>query len=79
MSIGRSCGAVGMSRASWYKPPADRLEKDKEVIEVLTRLTEKNHRWGFWQSYQQVRLEEKLQMYHQSKYNVMKNLGYSNK
>lgn len=27
------------------------------MIEVLTRLTERHHRWGFWQCYQQVRLE----------------------
>lgn len=57
MSIGRSCRAVGLSRAAWYKPPSEPLEKDRKVIEVLTRLTEGNHRWGFWQCYQQIRLE----------------------
>lgn len=57
VSIGRSCQAVGLSRSAWYKPPGDRMDKDREVIEVLSRLTESNHRWGFWQSYQQIRFE----------------------
>lgn len=78
VSIGRSCRVVGMSRASWYKPPADRLEKDKEVIEVLTRLTEKNHRWGFWQSYQQVRLEG-YKWNHKKVYRVYCELGLNQK
>jgi len=78
VSIGRSCVAVGLSRASWYKPPADRLEKDKEVIEVLTRLTEKNHRWGFWQSYQQVRLEG-YKWNHKKVYRVYCQLGLNHK
>lgn len=55
--IGRSCQAVGLSRSAWYKPPGDRMDKDREVIDVLNRLTESNHRWGFWQCYQQIRYE----------------------
>ena len=55
LSIGRATRAVGMSRATWYKPPMDRLKRDKEVIDALTRLTEMNNRWGFWQCYQQLR------------------------
>lgn len=48
---------MGLSRATWYQPRRDRLARDREVIEVLTQLTETNHRWGFWQCYQQVRLQ----------------------
>ena len=55
LSIGRATRAVGLSRSAWYKPPLDRLEKDQEVIAALTQLTEANHRWGFWQCYQQLR------------------------
>jgi putative transposase len=33
----------------------DRLKRDKEVIEALTRVTEANRRWGFWLSYKQLR------------------------
>ncbi|SYZ72026.1 Integrase core domain protein [Candidatus Zixiibacteriota bacterium] len=44
-----------MSRGTWYKPPANRLVWDKEVIAALPRLIETNHRWGFGQCYQQLR------------------------
>ena len=57
MSIGRATRAVGMSRSAWYKLPQDRLEKDKEVIEALTRVTEANRRWGFWLSFKQLRYD----------------------
>jgi len=67
-----------MSRSSWYKPPADRLEQDKEVIAVLTRLTEANHRWGFWQSYQQIRLEG-YKWNHKRVYRVYCQLGLNQK
>ena len=39
LSVRRSCEAVGLSRAAWYKPPGDRLKRDIEVITVLTRVT----------------------------------------
>lgn len=44
-----------MSRAAWYKPPIDRLQRDQEVIEALTGVLAINERWGFWQCYQQLR------------------------
>lgn len=55
LSIGRATRAVGLSRAAWYKPPLDRLGRDREVITALTGLLEVNARWGFWQCYQQLR------------------------
>lgn len=78
VSIGRSCRAVGMSRAAWYKSPQDRLERDREVIKVLTRLTEANNRWGFWQSYQQIRLEG-YGWNHKRVYRVYCQLGLNHK
>jgi putative transposase len=57
VSIGRACDAVGMCRAAWYKPPQDRLERDREVIEALTRVTDENRRWGIWMSYDRLRFE----------------------
>jgi putative transposase len=57
VSIGRACDAVGMSRASWYKRPQDRLERDKDVITALTTVTDEHRRWGFWKSYDRLRLD----------------------
>jgi len=57
VSVSQACSAVGMSRAGWYKPPQDRLERDKEVIEALMRITDEHRRWGFWLSYQQLRFD----------------------
>lgn len=57
VSVSRACKAVGLSRAGWYKPPQDRLERDREVIEALTRVTDRNRRWGFWMSFQRLRFE----------------------
>lgn len=57
VSIGRACDAVGMSRASWYKPPRDRLARDKAVITALTTVTDEHRRWGFWKSYDRLRLD----------------------
>lgn len=37
-SLGRACDAVGLFRASWYKPPQARLERDRAVIQALTNL-----------------------------------------
>ncbi len=63
-----------MSRAAWYKPPVDRLEKDKEVIEALTRVTEANRRWGFWLCYKQLRYDN-YRWNHKRVYRVYTELG----
>ena len=78
VSIGRSCRAVGLSRASWYRQPQDRLERDREVIKVLMRLTDANHRWGFWQSYQQIR-QAGYGWNHKKVYRVYCELGLNHK
>lgn len=57
VSLCRACAAVGMSRAGWYKPPQDRLAKDSAVIAALTTVTDKHRRWGFWKSYDRLRLD----------------------
>jgi len=63
-----------MSRASWYKPPADRLERDCEVIEALTKVTEANRRWGFWLCYKHLRFEG-YRWNHKRVYRVYTELG----
>jgi putative transposase len=57
LSVRRACAAVGLSRAAWYRSPTDRLEKDREVIDALTTLTDKHRRRGFWKSFQRLRLD----------------------
>ena len=74
LSIARACEAVGISRSSWYKPPTDRLERDKEVIEALTRVTEAHRRWGFWLSYKQLRYDG-YNWNHKKVYRVYTELG----
>jgi putative transposase len=48
MTVVRACQAVRLARAAWYRPPQDRLERDRPVVEALTALVEQNARWGFW-------------------------------
>ena len=38
---------MGLSRASYYKKPADLREKDRPVIDALNQVVGKNGRWGF--------------------------------
>ncbi len=56
LSLRRACDAVGLSRAGWYRPALDRLEKDRELIDALIVLTDENRRWGFWKIYARLRL-----------------------
>jgi putative transposase len=48
VSVVRACRVVRLARAAWYRPPRDRLERDRPVIEALTAQVEENGRWGFW-------------------------------
>ncbi len=57
VKVRRACSAVGMSRAGWYKPPLDRLKRDREVILALTAVTDAHRGWGFWKSYDRLRLD----------------------
>jgi putative transposase len=48
LSVTRSCGCVGLSRAAYYCEPLDWVIRDAEIIEVLTALVDTHPRWGFW-------------------------------
>ena len=48
ISVVRACQTVRLARAAWYRPPRDRLERDRPVVEALTAQVEANTRWGFW-------------------------------
>ena len=55
LSVRRACRAVGLSRAAWYRPPGDRLERDAAVIDALQTLVAQHPRRGFWKYYDQLR------------------------
>jgi putative transposase len=48
LSVVRACQVVRLARAAWYRPPRDRLERDRPVIDALATQVERNGRWGFW-------------------------------
>lgn len=74
LNVSRACSAVGLSRSSWYREPTDRLERDREVIEVLQRLVEEHNRWGFWKCYGRIRLDG-YGWNHKRVYRVYRELG----
>ena len=50
---------MGMSRSAWYRPPRDRMDRDREVIDALSGLASANGRWGFWKCFDRLRLDGK--------------------
>jgi putative transposase len=48
ISVVRACHVVRLARAAWYRPPRDRLDRDRAVVEALTAQVDQNTRWGFW-------------------------------
>jgi putative transposase len=78
VSVNRACQAAGMSRSGWYKSPQDRLEKDSAVIAALTTVTDEHRRWGFWKSYDRLRLDGH-RWNHKRVYRVYCQLGLNHK
>ena len=78
MSVRRACKLAGLSRSSWYKPPEDRLARDRDVIDALQELVEKHRRWGFWLCFQRLRnLGHKWN--HKRVYRIYKELGLNHR
>ena len=48
MPVVRACQVVRLARAAWYRPPRDRLERDRPVVDALTAQVDQHGRWGFW-------------------------------
>lgn len=48
LPVQRACQAVGLSRATYYRPLVNWAHRDASVIEALTRLGVTKPRWGFW-------------------------------
>jgi putative transposase len=48
LPVQRACQAVGLGRATYYRPVVNWAQRDAAVIEALTTLGATNPRWGFW-------------------------------
>jgi putative transposase len=48
LPVQRACQAVGLSRATYYRPLVDWARRDAAVMEALTMLGTTKPRWGFW-------------------------------
>ena len=57
ISITQACHLVKLSRTAWCRRPPSRMERDREVIEVLNDLVSRRPRWGFWKLHDRLRLD----------------------
>lgn len=48
LPVQRACQAVGLGRATYYRPVVNWAQRDAAVIEALTTLGATKPRWGFW-------------------------------
>ena len=55
LSIRKACHAIGLPRASWYRPLVDWLERDRPIAEALNALAEKKPGLGFWKLFRRLR------------------------
>ena len=55
LSIRRACAAIGLSRAAWYRPLVDWLDRDRPVAEALSALAEQKPGLGFWKLFRRLR------------------------
>jgi putative transposase len=55
LSVRKACVCVGLSRAAWYKPVTNWLERDKAVIDALGDLAESKPGLGFWKLFARLR------------------------
>jgi putative transposase len=56
LSVVRACRAAGLSRAAYYAPPQDQLERDAPVVEALTAVAAAHTSWGSWKCFARLRL-----------------------
>ncbi len=55
LSLRKACAGVGLSRAAWYRPLVDWVERDRPVAEALSALADKKPGLGFWKLYGRLR------------------------
>ena len=57
LSVQRAGQAVGLARATYYRPLIEWARRDAPVIAVLTTLVAAKSRWGFWKCFAWLRLD----------------------
>jgi putative transposase len=59
LSKAKAYKIVGLLRTVLYRPRADRMEQDREVIVVLNGMLAQRSRarWGFWKCFDRLRLD----------------------
>lgn len=57
LPVQRACRAVGLGRATYYRPRVDWARRDAPVIAALTTLVAAKSRWGFWKCRDRLRLD----------------------
>lgn len=57
LPVQRACRAVGLGRATYYRPLVDWARRDAPVIAALTTLVAEKPRWGFWKYGDRLRLD----------------------
>ncbi len=57
LPVQRACRAVGVGRATYYRPLMDWARRDAPVIAALTTLVAAKSRWGFWKCWGRLRLD----------------------
>lgn len=57
LSVARSCRAVRLPRATYYKRVASREREDEALIDALNAVVERHRRWGFWKCFDRLRLD----------------------
>jgi len=57
ISIVRACSLIKLSRTAWYRRPRSSMERDGDVIDVLSELSCRKPRWGFWKLHDRLRLD----------------------
>ena len=57
LPVQRACQAIGLSRATYYRPVINWAQRDAPVIEALTLLGATKPRWGFWKYVDRLRLD----------------------
>jgi putative transposase len=57
LPVQRACRAVGLGRATYYRPHVEWARRDAPVIAALTALVAAKSRWGFWKCCDRLRLD----------------------
>ena len=55
LSVTRSCRAIGISRAAYYRVVSTPKGRDRDLIEGLNAVLDRHPRWGFWKCYKTLR------------------------